>query len=113
MLGGRWQASQTLTLATDRASQTQEAVEWLIHERAVLGFAVETINIDAGQSASWPLPFPCHALMLGAGLYGLQCLRGLDQLPPTGALLVAAPLKIKGGSGSPTRVIALVPPKQR
>lgn len=50
-----------------------------------------------------------HTLMHGAGRYGLQCLRGLDRLPATGALLVAAPLKIAAGSGSPLRVLALVP----
>lgn len=87
---------------------TQEAVEWLIREREVHGFGVETINTDAGQSYAWPLPYPCHTLMHGANRYGLQCLRNLDQLPPTGALIVAAPLKIQDGSGSPLRVLALV-----
>lgn len=47
--------------------------------------------------------------MHGANRYGLQCLKNLDQLPPTGALIVAAPLKIKGGSGRPLRVLAMVP----
>lgn len=88
---------------------TQAAVEWLIHERQVHGFAAETINTDAGQSYKWPVPYPCHTLMHGANRYGLQCLRNLDQLPPTGALILAAPLRIKGGSGSPLRVLALVP----
>lgn len=87
---------------------TKETVEWLIHERKVLGFAVETINTDAGQSYRWPLPYPCHTLMHGSGRFGLQCLRNLDQLPPTGAILIAAPLKIQNGSGSPLRVLALV-----
>lgn len=87
---------------------TQEAVEWLIGERDVLGFGVETINTDAGQSYSWPLPYPCHTLMHGANKFGLQCLRNLDQLPPTGAVIVAAPLKLQNGSGSPLRVLALV-----
>lgn len=86
---------------------TQAAVELLI-SRDVRGFGVETINTDAGQSYSWPLAYPCHTLMHGANKYGLQCLANLDQLPPTGALIVAAPLKIKGGSGSPLRVVALV-----
>ena len=48
-------------------------------------------------------------MMHGANRYGLQCLKNLDQLPPTGAMLISAPLKIKGGSGSPLRVLALVP----
>lgn len=87
---------------------TQAAVEWLIG-RGVRGFAVETINTDAGQSYAWPVGYPCHTLMHGANRYGLQCLTNLDQLPPTGAVVIAAPLKIKGGSGSPLRVLALVP----
>lgn len=88
---------------------TQETVEWLIHERDVIGFASETINTDAGQSYRWPLPYPCHTLMHGAGRFGLQCLTNLDRLPATGAMLVAAPLKIREGSGSPLRVLALCP----
>lgn len=87
---------------------TQETVEWLIKERNVRGFGVETINTDAGQAYGWPTPYPCHTLMHGANRYGLQCLKNLDQLPPHGALIVAAPLKIQGGSGSPLRVFALV-----
>jgi kynurenine formamidase len=74
-----------------------------------LGFAVETINTDAGQSYRWPLPYPCHTLMHGANRLGLQCLNNVDQLPPTGSVIIAAPLKIQGGSGSPLRVIALTP----
>ncbi len=88
---------------------SQATVEWLIRERKVLGFGVETINTDAGQSHSWPTPYPCHTLMHGANRYGLQCLTNLDQLPPQGAMIVAAPLKIKNGSGSPLRVLALIP----
>lgn len=88
---------------------SQAAVEWLIHERQVLGFGVETINTDAGQSYRWPLPYPCHTLMHGANRLGLQCLTNLDRLPPRGAAILAAPLKLQQGSGSPLRVLALVP----
>jgi kynurenine formamidase len=88
---------------------TQEAVEWLIKQRDVRGFGVETINTDAGQSYAWPVSYPCHTLMHGSNKFGLQCLRNLDQLPPRGALVLAAPLKLKEGSGSPLRVLALVP----
>ncbi len=87
---------------------TQAAVEWLVG-RDVRGFGVETINTDAGQSYAWPVAYPCHTLMHGANKYGLQCLTNLDQLPPTGAVIISAPLKIKNGSGSPLRVLALVP----
>ncbi|MYZ45306.1 cyclase family protein [Schauerella aestuarii] len=88
---------------------TQETVEWLIRERDVHGFGVETINTDAGQSYAWPTAYPCHTLMHGANRYGLQCLNNLDQLPAVGAVIIAAPLKIQRGSGSPLRVLALVP----
>ena len=53
--------------------------------------------------------FPCHNLMHGANKCGLAGLCNLDQLPPTGAVVIAPPLKIRDGSGSPARVIALVP----
>lgn len=86
---------------------SQEAVEFLI-ARDVCGFGVETINTDAGQSYAWKVPYPCHTLMHGANKFGLQCLNNLDQLPPTGAIVLAAPLKIKHGSGSPLRVLAIV-----
>lgn len=86
---------------------SREAVELLV-QRDVRGFGVETINTDAGQSFAWPMSYPCHTLMHGANKYGLQCLTQLDQLPPTGAVILAAPLKMKGGSGSPLRVLALV-----
>jgi len=85
-----------------------EAVRFLVEERDVLGFGSEAIGTDAGQGYHLRPPYPCHSLMHGAGKYGLQCLTNLDQLPPTGALVVAAPLKIENGSGSPLRVMALV-----
>ena len=85
-----------------------EAVRFLVEQRDVLGFGTEAIGTDAGQGYHLRPPYPCHSLMHGAGKYGLQCLTNLDQLPPTGALVVAAPLKIENGSGSPLRVLALV-----
>ena len=84
------------------------AIRFLVEERDVMGFGTETIGTDAGQAGGFQPPFPAHFFMHGKGRYGLQCLCNLDQLPPTGALIVAAPLKIKGGSGSPLRVLALV-----
>jgi kynurenine formamidase len=86
-----------------------DCVRFLVNERDVLGFGTETIGTDAGQAAHFSPPYPCHYYMHGAGKYGLQCLCNLDRLPPTGALIVAAPLKIRQGSGSPLRVFAIVP----
>src|SRR6516165_8167778 len=85
-----------------------EAVKWLVEERDVHGFGTETIGTDAGQAQHFNPPFPAHFYMHGRGRYGLQCLTNLDQLPPKGAVIIAAPLKIKQGSGSPLRVLALI-----
>ena len=81
----------------------------LARDRQVLGVGVETIGTDAGQAGRFDPPFPNHAIMHGAGCFGLASLCNLDQLPPTGAVVIAAPLKIVGGSGSPLRVIAIAP----
>jgi kynurenine formamidase len=85
-----------------------EAVKFLVNERDVLGFGTESIGTDAGQAYHLRPPYPCHTFMHGAGRYGLQCLTNLDKLPPTGAVVFAPPLKIRQGSGSPLRVLALV-----
>ncbi|GIX16740.1 MAG: cyclase [Rhodothalassiaceae bacterium] len=83
--------------------------KFLAEERDILGVGVETVGTDAGQAAKFDPPFPCHTLMHGANKFGLASLANLDQLPPTGAIVIAPPLKIVGGSGSPLRVLALVP----
>ncbi len=83
-------------------------MRWLVEERGIVGFGTETIGTDAGQGHHFDPPLPAHHFLHGAGRYGLQCLCNLDQLPPTGAIIVAAPLKIQNGSGSPLRVLALV-----
>lgn len=87
----------------------QETSALLAHDRAVLGVGVETVGTDAGQAGGFDPPFPNHGIMHGAGRFGLASLCNLDQLPPTGAVVIAAPLKIVDGSGSPLRVIALAP----
>lgn len=86
-----------------------DCVRFLAHERDVLGVGVETVGTDAGQAANFDPPFPAHNIMHGSGRLGLASLANLDKLPPTGAVVIAAPLKIVNGSGSPVRVIALAP----
>jgi kynurenine formamidase len=86
-----------------------EAIRFLVDDRNILGFGTETIGTDWGQAGHLSPPYPAHHYLHGAGKYGLQCLTGLEALPPRGAMIFAAPLKIKAGSGSPLRVIALVP----
>ena len=85
------------------------AVEFLVHQRDCKGLGVETIGTDAGQGHVFEPPYPAHNILHGNGRYGLQCLTNLDKLPTFGAVIVASPLKIEEGSGSPLRVIAMVP----
>ena len=86
-----------------------ELARWLAEKAPVIGFGVETVGTDAGTAHSFEPAFPCHQYLLGAGKYGLTQLANLSKLPPTGAVLIAAPLPIVRGSGSPARVLALVP----
>lgn len=88
---------------------TADCVRFLAQERDVLGAGVETVGTDAGQAGGFDPMFPCHNIMHGAGKLGLASLANLDKLPPTGAVVIAAPLKLVNGSGSPLRVLALVP----
>ena len=81
----------------------------LAHDRDVLGVGVETVGTDAGQAATFDPPFPNHSIMHGAGKFGLASLRNLDRLPATGSIVIAAPLKLENGSGSPLRVLAIAP----
>ncbi|WP_371779228.1 cyclase family protein [Streptosporangium subroseum] len=85
-----------------------ECARWLAEETSIAGLGVETVGTDAGTAHGFDPPFPCHSFLLGAGKYGLTQLRNLDRLPVTGAVIVAPPLPIIGGSGSPVRVLALV-----
>ena len=81
-----------------------EAAKLLI-ERKVSGLGCDTLSIDNGASKD----FAVHHLSLGAGLYHLENLADLSELPETGAFLIAAPIKLEGGSGGPVRVFALLP----
>jgi len=87
---------------------TPECARWLAQETPVIGLGVETVGTDAGQAMNFDPAFPCHCYMQGANKYGLTQLQNLHRLPPRGAVVFAGPLPIVGGSGSPTRVLALV-----
>jgi kynurenine formamidase len=85
-----------------------ECARWLAEESPIQGIGVETVGTDAGGAHSFDPPFPCHSFLLGHDKYGLTQLRHLALLPPTGAVILAGPLPIVNGSGSPCRVLALV-----
>jgi kynurenine formamidase len=80
----------------------------LLAESNIAGFGVETVGTDAGMAHSFDPPFPAHNFLLGAGKYGITQLANLAELPPTGAVIVVAPLKLVDGTGSPSRIYALV-----
>ena len=86
-----------------------DAARWLAEHPSIVGFGVETVGIDAGAAGGFDPGFPVHHFVLGAGRYGLTQLANLDALPATGALIVVAPLRLVGGTGSPSRVLAFVP----
>jgi len=85
-----------------------ECARWVAEESAVIGMGVETVGTDAGAAHSFDPAFPCHSALMGSNKYGLTQLQNLAQLPPIGAVLIAGPLPIVTGSGSPARVLALV-----
>jgi kynurenine formamidase len=85
-----------------------ECAQLLAHERPIAGFGVETVGTDAGAAHSFDPPFPVHNFLLGAGKYGITQLANLAELPPVGAVIVVAPLKLVNGTGSPSRVLALI-----
>lgn len=81
-----------------------DAVQQLI-KRKISGIGCDTMSVDFGASDD----FAVHRLALGAGLYHLENLSDLTDLPEKGAFLVVAPIKLEGGSGGPVRVFALLP----
>lgn len=85
------------------------ASRWLAEHPGIVGFGVETVGIDAGAAGGFDPAFPLHNFLLGAGRYGLTQLANLTALPTTGAVIVVAPLKLVNGTGSPSRVLAIVP----
>jgi kynurenine formamidase len=85
-----------------------ECAGWLAAEAPIIGIGVETVGTDAGAAHSFDPPFPCHSALLGAGKYGLTQLRNLARLPAHGTVVIAGPLPIVNGSGSPCRAVALV-----
>src|SRR6266436_3897087 len=73
-------------------------------QRKISGLGCDTLSIDPGNSSD----FPVHHLVLGADAFQLENLADLKDLPEAGAFLIAAPIKLEGGSGGPARVFGLV-----
>ena len=84
---------------------SKEAAEFLVKEHKIDGIGIDTASIDYGSSRD----FIVHQIVNGANLYGLENIANLDTLPPKGATIIALPMKIKGGTGGPVRIIAILP----
>jgi kynurenine formamidase len=82
-----------------------EAAAFLVRERHIAGLGVDTASIDHGASKD----FMVHRITADANVFGLENLANLGKLPATGATIIALPMKIAAGSGSPVRVIAILP----
>jgi kynurenine formamidase len=82
-----------------------EAAALLVHERHARLLGVDTASVDYGPSQD----FLVHRILAAANVGGAENLTNLDQLPPTGSIVFALPMKIAHGSGGPARIIALVP----
>ena len=86
---------------------TPDCIDYILSKGA-LGWGTQCIGTDAGQAGGMTPPFPAHNLLHKANRYGLASLANLDKLPPKGAILIVAPLKLVQGTGSPIRALALV-----
>ena len=111
--GARWPDKKRY-LGTDVAGDvanlhfpgfSREAAEFLVRERDINGIGVDTPSIDYGPSTD----FIVHRVINGAGKPGFENVAHLDKVPASGATLVALPMPIAGGSGGPTRAIAILP----
>jgi kynurenine formamidase len=82
-----------------------DAARLLVEERGVAALGCDVASIDYGQSTD----FMVHRIAAARDVYGLENLTNLDGVPATGAIIIALPMKIAGGSGGPVRVVALTP----
>jgi kynurenine formamidase len=81
-----------------------EAARWLVNNRRVKAIGLDTVSIDYGQSTL----FESHVSLFQKNVPALENLANLEQLPEKGFLIIALPMKIKGGSGGPLRIVAVV-----
>jgi kynurenine formamidase len=82
-----------------------DGARWLVEERTIAAVGIDTASIDFGQSTL----FETHRTLAARDVPALENLTGLDRLPPSGAAVIALPMKIGGGSGAPLRAVAILP----
>ncbi|WP_432412104.1 cyclase family protein [Rasiella sp. SM2506] len=82
-----------------------EAATWLVANRNISSIGLDTPSIDYGQSTT----FQSHVILLSENIPAFENVANLNKLPAKGFQVIALPMKIKGGSGGPLRIIAIVP----
>ncbi len=81
-----------------------EAATWLVEQRHIKSVGIDTASIDYGKSKN----YAAHVALMTHNVPAFENVANLDQLPATGAYVIALPIKIRGGSGGPLRIIARV-----
>ena len=81
------------------------AARWLTQNRQIKAIGLDTASIDYGQSTL----FESHRTLFAKDIPALENVANLDKLPVTGFSVIALPMKIKGGSGGPLRIVAIIP----
>ncbi len=81
------------------------AAKWLVENRNISAIGLDTPSIDYGQSTL----FESHQILFKENIPAFENVANLDKLPLKGATVIALPMKIKGGSGGPLRIVAIVP----
>ena len=115
-IGTQFYPDPVRVLGTDKKGQaalpelsfpsfSRESAEFLTQERNITGIAIDTPSIDYGKSQD----FWVHRVICGADKLGVENIASLDKLPETGATLYVIPMLIKGGSGAPARIFAILP----
>ena len=84
-----------------------DAAEWLVKNRKIKAIGLDVASVDYGQSKD----FKTHQVLYEQNIPGFENVANLDKLPVKGAFIIALPMKIKGGSGGPLRIVAIVPEK--
>jgi kynurenine formamidase len=79
-----------------------QAARWLTQNRSIKAIGLDTPSIDYGQSTL----FESHRILFDKNIPAFENVANLDQLPIRGFNVIALPMKIKGGSGGPLRIIA-------
>ncbi len=113
---GRFWGDKKNYLGTDRTGEAAvaelhfpglapEAARWIVQNRKIKAIGIDTASIDFGQSTA----FESHVALMSENIPAFENVANLDKIPVKSAQIIALPMKIKGGSGAPLRIIALIP----